>query len=76
MALSPPVMAPQRANCNHMEEKPSALVPGSVKDLFLKETSRKEAREVSIVPADEHVIRGCGASLYLYPPTSDGCSER
>lgn len=56
VALSPRVMAPQRANCNHMEEKPSALVPGSAKDLFLKETSRKEAREVCIVPTDEHVI--------------------
>lgn len=32
--LRPPGgLAPQRANCNHMEVRPSALVPGSAKDL-------------------------------------------
>lgn len=41
-ALSPRVMAPQRANCNHMEVRPSALGPGSAKDLLLNRDSRKK----------------------------------
>lgn len=42
LALSPRVMAPQRANCNHMEVRPSALGPGSARDLPLSRDSRKK----------------------------------
>lgn len=57
LALSPRVMAPQRANCNHMEVRPSALGPGSVKDL-LNRDSRKEAGGICKVPGGEtHDLR-------------------
>lgn len=45
--LSPRVMAPQRANCNHMEVRPSALGPGSAKNLLLKRDSRKKHERVA-----------------------------